>query len=85
MCATAPSVHHKYVRKAGVGQRTVAGLVFNEQEIPCPHCHIGLIISTATSTVFMTEQMCPSCRKQFVIVNDVAITSDEYEMSHKAA
>jgi predicted RNA-binding Zn-ribbon protein involved in translation (DUF1610 family) len=71
--------------KRGTCQRTVAGLVLNEREITCPHCGIGLIISSASSTVFKAQQTCPSCKNHFLIVNDVAITSDEYEMSLKAA
>jgi DNA-directed RNA polymerase subunit RPC12/RpoP len=63
------------MRKLGVSQRIVAGLILSEQEMMCPHCQVKLIVSSATHTVFIAERACPNCGKKFAIVNDVPVAT----------
>jgi uncharacterized protein YbaR (Trm112 family) len=49
-----------------------------EQEIACPHCRAGLILDTPTGTILLARRICPSCEEEFLIVDDVPMTADEY-------
>ena len=84
--------HHKGVKKSarrrlGIGarQRTVAGLILNEREITCPHCHVDLIVGSRMNMLFKGQVRCPNCEKDFLIVNDVPMTSAEYDDLQEAA
>jgi len=38
--------------------------------ITCPHCSIEMVLVFAMDTIVMARRECPSCNKEFLVVND---------------
>ena len=51
--------------------RFVPYVKLNDGEIRCPHCHIELVMDAVVQTIFL-ERQCPSCKKNFMIVNEAS-------------
>ena len=49
----------------------------------CPHCKLETGIGTAAlfNTVLMSRKTCDKCGRQFVIINDVPMTEEQYRMA----
>jgi hypothetical protein len=67
---------------SGTRQRTVAGLILNEREITCPHCHISLIVGSPINPILTIQGKCPNSEKDFLIA---PMTSAEYADQREAA
>jgi uncharacterized protein (DUF983 family) len=52
----------------------------------CPHCGQQTGIGTAAlfDTVFMSRKTCEQCGLQLLIVNDIPMTQQEYDLSKDA-
>jgi len=51
-----------------------------ERKINCPHCHGELVVGLLWE---LFSWLCPNCKQEFLIVNDVAMTKAEYRQSSK--
>jgi len=47
----------------------------------CPYCKKETSIGTAAlfDTVFMSRKICDQCGREFMIVNDVGMTQEQYD------
>ena len=54
---------------AVANSRFVRDVRLNDGEITCPYCHIELVMDAVMDTIFL-ERQCPSCRENFMIVNE---------------
>jgi hypothetical protein len=47
----------------------------------CPYCKKETSIGTAAlfDTVFMSRKICDQCDREFLIVNDVPMTQEQYD------
>jgi predicted RNA-binding Zn-ribbon protein involved in translation (DUF1610 family) len=75
----------KRTSEGGTRERTVGGLILKDRKMTCPHCEVALIVGSPMSRIFMAEGKCPNCERDFLIVNDVPMTSSEYGHRQKAA
>jgi hypothetical protein len=46
----------------------------------CPHCHQETGIGTAAlfEHIFISRKTCEKCEKEFLIVNDIPMTEEQY-------
>jgi hypothetical protein len=54
-------------------------------KIACPHCHAQTGIGTAAlfDQIFISRKSCEKCQREFLIVDGVAMTEDQFRSEGK--
>jgi hypothetical protein len=45
------------------------------RHITCPNCNVEMVSLFGMDTILMAKRECPNCKKEFLIVNDVLMTT----------
>jgi len=59
------------------GARRTIKFPLTEIPVECPHCEARLIIATVMDKIIFGRRTCPTCRKQFIMDNNVPRIPDD--------